>query len=145
MTVVTAVPIKATTDDREIGDDRHRSGLKRDELCRASPFFVGTLRVADKVLRELDEPVARAMGMMGEPCSVYLEIPTDMVREDGADALVLKQWSMTKPHRALPPPANLVADANAVSSDATKGLSCVPNFQPLTAWDDAEQAHREQG
>lgn len=30
----------------------------------------------------------------------------------------------------------------AVSSDATKGLGFVPNYQALTAWDDAERTHR---
>ena len=39
-----------------------------------------TLRVADQVIRELDEAVARAMGDLGEPGPVYLEIPTDVLR-----------------------------------------------------------------
>jgi acetolactate synthase-1/2/3 large subunit len=29
-----------------------------------------------------------------------------------------------------------------VSSDAKKGLGYVPEFQPLTAWDDAERRRR---
>src|SRR5882724_1975605 len=40
-----------------------------------------TLRVADQLVRELDEGVARAMGDAGEPGPVYLEIPTDVLRQ----------------------------------------------------------------
>src|SRR5210317_1250678 len=39
-----------------------------------------TARVADQVIRELDEAVARAMGDGGEPGPVYIEIPTDVLR-----------------------------------------------------------------
>ena len=39
-----------------------------------------TLRVADQVIREFDEGVARAFGDLGEPGPVYLEIPTDVLR-----------------------------------------------------------------
>ena len=43
-----------------------------------------TARVAEQVLRELDEAVARAMGDLGEPGPVYIEIPTDVLRVRGA-------------------------------------------------------------
>ena len=33
----------------------------------------------------------------------------------------------------------------AVSSDARKGLGFVPDYQPLTAWDDAERKRRGLG
>src|SRR6478672_6725367 len=39
-----------------------------------------TARVAEQVLRELDEAVARAMGDLGEPGPAYIEIPTDVLR-----------------------------------------------------------------
>ena len=51
-----------------------------------------TLRVADQVLRELDEAVARATGDLGEPGPVYLEIPTDVLREEVPPALALDEW-----------------------------------------------------
>ncbi len=37
---------------------------------------------------------------------------------------------------------DVVTSQDAVSSDATKGLGFVPNYQPLTAWDDAERRRR---
>ncbi|HUS56204.1 MAG TPA: thiamine pyrophosphate-binding protein [Thermohalobaculum sp.] len=57
-------------------------------VCRYSR----TARVADQVLREMDEAIARAMGDAGEPGPVYLEIPTDVLRESVAPALVLDEW-----------------------------------------------------
>jgi acetolactate synthase-1/2/3 large subunit len=37
---------------------------------------------------------------------------------------------------------DVVVTQDAVSSDAGKGLGWVPDFQPLTAWDDAERRRR---
>jgi acetolactate synthase-1/2/3 large subunit len=70
-----------------------------------------TLRVADQVIRELDEAAARALGDVGEPGPVYLEIPTDVLRQDVPDALVLEEWLAPKPRRAAPPDPELVAAA----------------------------------
>jgi acetolactate synthase-1/2/3 large subunit len=37
---------------------------------------------------------------------------------------------------------DVVTSRSAVSSDAKKGLGYVPDYQPLTAWDDAERRQR---
>jgi acetolactate synthase-1/2/3 large subunit len=37
---------------------------------------------------------------------------------------------------------DVVTSQTAVSSDARKGLGFVPDFQALTAWDDAERKRR---
>jgi hypothetical protein len=37
---------------------------------------------------------------------------------------------------------DVVTSQTVVSSDATKGLGFVPEFQPLTAWDDLERKRR---
>lgn len=70
-----------------------------------------TLRVADQVIREFDEAVARAFGALGEPGPVYLEIPTDVLREDVSEGLVLDEWMANKPAKRLPPAADLVEQA----------------------------------
>ena len=44
--------------------------------------------IADGMVR-LDEAVARAMGDLGEPGPVYLEIPTDVLRTHVRPQLVL--------------------------------------------------------
>lgn len=70
-----------------------------------------TLRVAEQVVRELDEAVARAMGDLGEPGPVYVEIPTDVLRARVPPALVLDEWMRPKPPRVLPPDPAAVAEA----------------------------------
>ncbi len=70
-----------------------------------------TLRIADQVLRELDEAVARATGDLGEPGPVYLEVPTDVLREDIPPALVLDDWLAPKPPRVLAPDPGTVEEA----------------------------------
>lgn len=62
-----------------------------------------TARVAEQVVRELDEAVARAMGDAGEPGPVYLEVPTDVLRTRVAPSLVLDEWMTAKPPRMAPP------------------------------------------
>ncbi len=76
-----------------------------------------TLRVAEQVIRELDEGVARAMGDMGEPGPVYLEIPTDVLRTHVPPQLVLDDWMRPKPPRALrPDPVGVAAAVDALWS-----------------------------
>jgi acetolactate synthase I/II/III large subunit len=68
-----------------------------------------TARVAEQVVRELDEAVARAIGDMGEPGPVYIEIPTDVLRTSVPPQLVLDEWMAAKPPRAVPPDAADIA------------------------------------
>ena len=41
-----------------------------------------------------------------------------------------------------PAVVDVVTSQRAVSSDARKGLGFVPDYQALTAWDDAERRRR---
>ena len=70
-----------------------------------------TARVADQVIREMDEAVARAMGDLGEPGPSYIEIPTDVLRTRVGPGLGLDDWMRPKPVRRLPPDAAAVAEA----------------------------------
>ncbi|SEO38594.1 acetolactate synthase-1/2/3 large subunit [Methylobacterium sp. ap11] len=70
-----------------------------------------TARVADQVIRELDEAVARAMGDLAEPGPVYIEIPTDVLRANVPPQLVLDDWMRPKAPRVLPPDSAGVAQA----------------------------------
>jgi acetolactate synthase I/II/III large subunit len=58
-----------------------------------------TLRQHDQVLRELDEAWARAAGDRGEPGPVYVEIPTDVLRQEVPPALVTDEHLRAKPRR----------------------------------------------
>src|SRR5215510_7369907 len=70
-----------------------------------------TARVAEQVVRELDEAVARAMGDAGEPGPVYVEVPTDVLRTRVPPQLVLDEWMQAKPPRLVPPDPGAVAEA----------------------------------
>jgi acetolactate synthase-1/2/3 large subunit len=81
-----------------------------------------TLRVAEQVIRELDEAVARAMGDAGEPGPVYVEIPTDVLRTHVPPQLVLDEWIEAKPGRRLMPDPAAVAKAVDVFWSAKRPL-----------------------
>ncbi|MDQ4116830.1 MAG: thiamine pyrophosphate-binding protein [Actinomycetota bacterium] len=74
-----------------------------------------TLRRHDEVLREVDEGWSRALGDAAEPGPVYLEIPTDVLRETPAPATVLDEHLRPpRPRRALPHPDDVAAIATLV-------------------------------
>ncbi|MBT9289309.1 thiamine pyrophosphate-binding protein [Prosthecodimorpha staleyi] len=81
------------------------------DILRPVTRTARTARVADQVIRELDEAVARAFGDMGEPGPVYIEIPTDVLRTRVAPNLVLDDWMRPKPQRIIPPEAGAVEAA----------------------------------
>ena len=79
------------------------------DILRPVTRTARTARVAEQVVRELDEAVARAMGDAGEPGPVYIEIPTDVLRTSVPPQLVLDEWMIAKPPRIVPPDAADVA------------------------------------
>ncbi|ETX27813.1 thiamine pyrophosphate-binding protein [Roseivivax isoporae] len=81
------------------------------EIIRPVARLSRTARVAEQVIRELDEAVARAMGDGGEPGPVYLEIPTDVLRQHVPEHLVLDDWMAPKAPRVLPPDPGAIAEA----------------------------------
>jgi len=87
-------------------------------VCR----YARTARVAEQVVRELDEAVACATGYAAEPGPAYLEIPTDVLRTSVAPQLVLDEWMHAKPPRVLPPDPAAVAEAVDVFWSAKRPL-----------------------
>ena len=81
------------------------------DILRPITRYARTARVADQVLRELDEAIARASGDLGEPGPSYIEVPTDVLRQSLPPQLVLDDWMRRKPARRMVPDADLVADA----------------------------------
>jgi len=87
------------------------------DILRPVTRAARTLRIADQVVREMDEAVARAAGDAGEPGPAYVEIPTDVLRTSVPPALVLDEWMAPKPARVLPPdPAAVAAAVEALWS-----------------------------
>ena len=71
--------------------------------------------------------LARALGAHGE----RVEKPSEL---EGALRRALEN---------APALVDVVTSQSVLSSDAQKGLGFVPDFQALTAWDDAERKRRE--
>ncbi len=84
--------------------------LPQTDLLRPVTRYARTARVADQVLRELDEAVARAAGDAGEPGPSYIEIPPDVLRETVPAALALPEYFAAKPPRIL------AADARSIEA-----------------------------
>jgi len=94
-------------------------GIPHVEILRPITRVSRTLGVADQVLRELDEAWARAEGDRGEPGPVYVEVPTDVLRQEVAPALITAEHLRPKPRRRpRPEPEAVVAAAALVSSAA---------------------------
>jgi acetolactate synthase-1/2/3 large subunit len=81
------------------------------DILRPVTRAARTARVAEQVVRELDELVARAMGDGGEAGPAYVEIPTDVLRTRVPPQLVLAEWMQAKPPRTLVPDPRAVVEA----------------------------------
>ncbi len=87
-------------------------------VCRYSR----TARVADQVMREMDEAISRAFGDMGEPGPAYIEIPTDVLRTHVQPQLVLDEWLNGTPRRKGQPEPEAVAEIVAAIRGARRPL-----------------------
>ena len=81
-----------------------------------------TLRTADQIARDLDKAWAMALGDGGPPGPVYLEIPTDVLRETVPAAVVLPEHLRPHPRPAVAPDAGLVVEAAAALRAAQRPL-----------------------
>ncbi len=81
-----------------------------------------TLRVAEQIARDLDKAWAMADGDGNPPGPVYIEIPTDVLRETVPAALVLEEHMAPKPRRRFAPDAAEVARAAALIAAARRPL-----------------------
>ena len=92
-----------------------------DQECNYGGRVIGTLLAHSDYAA-----MARAHGAHGERVEDPADLPAALERAlANAPALV-----------------DVVTSQSAVSSDAKKGLGFVPDYQPLTAWDDAERKRR---
>lgn len=81
-----------------------------------------TLRVAEQIARDLDKAWSLAQGDGGPPGPVYLEIPTDVLRETVHPACVLPEHLRGAVRPPQAPDAGLIAQAAAVLRQAKRPL-----------------------
>lgn len=90
-----------------------------DHVAVLSPITrqARTLRVAEQITRDLDKAWAMADGDGNPPGPVYVEIPTDVLRETVPDAVVLDEHVRPKPRRRqLPDPAEVARAAELLDA-----------------------------
>jgi acetolactate synthase I/II/III large subunit len=81
-----------------------------------------TLRVAEQIARDLDKAWSIAEGDGGAPGPVYLEIPTDVLRQTVHPACVLDEHLAPKSRPRVAPDAGLVARAAGLLRAARRPL-----------------------
>jgi acetolactate synthase I/II/III large subunit len=81
-----------------------------------------TLRIAEQIARDLDKAWALALGDGGPPGPVYIEIPTDVLRETVPPAWVLDEHMRATARAPLRPDAAEVAAAAALLRAARRPL-----------------------
>ena len=81
-----------------------------------------TLRVADNVLPELDGAASTAQGDGAAPGPVYVEIPTDVLRESVHPNVALAEHLRFRPRRRLPADPEAVDEAARLVSRAARPL-----------------------
>lgn len=92
------------------------------EILKPVTRYCRTARVAEQVIRELDEAIARAEGNIGEPGPSYIEVPTDVLRTRVGANLIPQDWIVSKPRRRPTPEASSVAEAVDAIRAATRPL-----------------------
>ena len=97
-------------------------GIDHVAIMRPVTRSARTLRTADNILRDIDKAWSIAIGDGNPPGPVYIEIPTDVLRQPVPRGIVLDEYLMPKhPRTILPVPDELEAAA-AIVATARKPL-----------------------
>ena len=81
------------------------------DMVRSITRYARTVREPALVLQELDEAVSRAFGQGGDPGPVYLDFPTDTIRDEVPKVLQLEEHFRIKARPLMPPDPSAVAAA----------------------------------
>jgi acetolactate synthase I/II/III large subunit len=97
-------------------------GIDHVALMQPVTRHARTLRVAEQIARDLDKAWSVAEGDGGAPGPVYLEIPTDVLRQPVHPACVLEEHLLPKSRPRARPDAGLVSSAAALLRAARRPL-----------------------
>jgi acetolactate synthase I/II/III large subunit len=93
--VLSGVPPRAQENRGALQDILHT------DLVRGITRYARTVREAALVPQELDQAIARAQGLGGDPGPVYLDFPTDTLRDTVPAALQWPLWFLPQPPARL--------------------------------------------
>ncbi|MBV8523227.1 MAG: thiamine pyrophosphate-binding protein [Acetobacteraceae bacterium] len=96
--------------------------MDHTQLLRSITRYARTVREPALVLQELNEAVARAYGEGGDPGPVYLDFPTDTLREEFPGPLLLEEHFQRKTYPVLLPNPEDVERAVEIIWSARKPL-----------------------
>jgi acetolactate synthase-1/2/3 large subunit len=88
--------------------------MAHTDFVRPLTRYARTVREPDLALQELDEALARAVGLGGEPGPVYLDFPVDTQRAEPSPvvhSVLAPEWFMPRPKIELLPDPDAVARA----------------------------------
>lgn len=97
-------------------------GIDHVSIMKPITRSARTLRVADSMLRDLDKAWSTAIGDGNAPGPVYIEIPTDVLRQTIPPGIVLDEYLAPKAPRRIPPDAADVQRAAALIAQAARPL-----------------------
>jgi acetolactate synthase-1/2/3 large subunit len=97
-------------------------GIDHVSIMRPVTRSARTLRVAGNLLRDLDKAVATALGDGNAPGPVYVEIPTDVLRQIVPPGVVMPEFLAPRSPRRIPPDPAEVERAAALIAQARRPL-----------------------
>jgi acetolactate synthase-1/2/3 large subunit len=97
-------------------------GIDHVSILRPVTRSARTLRIAGNLLRDLDKAVSTALGDGNAPGPVYVEIPTDVLRQTVPSGVVLPEYLAPRTPRRIPPDAADVERAAALIAGAKRPL-----------------------
>ncbi|HSQ11251.1 MAG TPA: thiamine pyrophosphate-binding protein [Burkholderiaceae bacterium] len=97
-------------------------GIDHVSILRPVTRSARTLRVAGSLLRDLDKAVSTALGDGNAPGPVYVEIPTDVLRQTVPPRVVLPEYLAPRAQRRIPPDPAEVERAAALIAGAKRPL-----------------------
>lgn len=97
-------------------------GVAHTEILQPVTRLSRTLRVADNALRDLDKAMSTALGDGNAPGPVFVEIPTDVLREKVHPNLILDEHLRQKAPRMIPPDPSDVQRAADMIGGAKRPL-----------------------
>ena len=97
-------------------------GIDHVSIMRPITRSSRTLRTADNILRDLDKAWSTAMGDGNVPGPVYIEIPTDVLREVVPPGIVLQEYLTPKKLHRIPADAAEASRAAQMIAEARRPL-----------------------